>query len=553
VRHRPFTHGGSYLPVVLTIALTATVLALSWYGYRAVTEWRRSTVVLIERTAEDGADLLVTALTRDMRGAQALVLANRDSGDYATQSVADFSYEVASAFNRYIYPESFFGWRAADGELVFFNRASRKPPWMTGAIDARRYPVVMTRNPWIARRLLDRIRQQAANRLTYAHFGTDMAGVPYAIVARLQYADVYRERLESITGFTVNLAWVRERYFSELVSEVSRIGESGTALDYAVLDERGATVAGVARGDLAAERQFPLQFFDPGAAELEGQEGSPAGWTVRVSAASDPVLEWATSGEDTTLLAIAAIALGLAISFLLTAHSVRAGAALAAMRAEFVSIATHELKTPLATIRAASDTMVRGRLAADGVKQYAHLVVQESKRLTRLVDNLLAYARIIDVRDLYNFERLAPAELIEESLSGFERQLSEGGFDVAADVPYDLPLVRGDRTTLRLVLDNLLDNAIRYSGDRRWIRVSARRKGVRVAVEVCDRGVGIAPDEIQAVTRRFVRGRRTTTHGSGLGLAIVMRVVTDHGGRFEIESDPAQSTRARFDLPIYGD
>ena len=553
MRHGPYAGGGSYLPLALTIALTATVLALSWYGYRAVSEWRRSTAVLIERTAEEGADLLVTALTRDMRGAQALVLANRDSGDYAAQSVADFSYEVASAFTRYIYPESFFGWRAADGEVVFFNRASRRPPWMTGAINAGRYPVVMTRNPEIARHLLSRIRQQAANRLNYAHFGAEIAGVPYAIVARLQYADVYRERLESVTGFTVNLAWVRERYFSELVSEVSRIGESGTALEYAVLDERGATVAGVARGDLAAERQFPLQFFDPAATEIEGEERSPPAWTVRVSAASDPVLEWATSGEDTTLLAIAAIALGLAISFLLTAHSVRAGAALAAMRAEFVSIATHELKTPLASIRAASDTMVRGRLAPDGIKQYAHLVVQESKRLTRLVDNLLAYARIIDVRDLYNFERLAPAELIEESLSGFERQLSEGRFDVATDVPHDLPLVRGDRTTLRLVLDNLLDNAIRYSGDRRWIRVNARRTGAGVTVDVCDRGIGIAPDEVQAVTRRFVRGRRTTTHGSGLGLAIVMRVVTDHGGGFEIESDPGQGTRAGFDLPIYGD
>lgn len=553
MRQGSATGGGSYLPLVLTIALAATVLALSWYGYRAVSEWRRSTAVLIERTVEDGADLLVTALTRDMRGAQALVLANRDSGDYAAQSVADFSYEVASAFTRYIYPESFFGWRAADGELVFFNRASRSPPWTTRAIDSGRYPVVMTRHPEIARRLLERVQQQAVNRPSYAHFRTEITGVPYAIVARLQYADVYRERLESITGFTVNLAWVRERYFSELVSEVSRIGETGTALDYAVLDERGATVAGVARGELAAERQFPLQFFDPAATELDGEGRGGLAWTVRVSAASDPVLEWATSGEDTTVLAIAAMALGLAISFLLTAHSVRAGASLAAMRAEFVSIATHELKTPLATIRAASDTMARGRLPADGIKQYAHLVVQESKRLTRLVDNLLAYARIIDVRALYNFERLAPAELIEESLSGFERQLSEGRFDVAADVPHDLPLVRGDRTTLRLVLDNLLDNAIRYSGDRRWIRVSARRKGARIAVDVYDRGVGIAADEIQAVTRRFVRGRRTTTHGSGLGLAIVMRVVTDHGGRFEIESDPARGTRAGFDLPIYGD
>ena len=154
------------------------------------------------------------------------------------------------------------------------------------------------------------------------------------------------------------------------------------------------------------------------------------------------MLSWATSGEDTTLIAIAATALALAISFLLTAHSVRARGSLAAMRAEFVSIAAHELKTPLATIHAASETMVRGRLTGARLTEYTHLLLQESKRLTRLVDNLLAYARIIDVKDLYQFERLAPAELIEDSLSGFERQLTEGGFEVTTDVPHDLPLVR---------------------------------------------------------------------------------------------------------------
>jgi signal transduction histidine kinase len=553
MRPRALRGDAAYLPLILTIALAAAVLALSWYGYRAVSEWRQSTAALIERNAQDDADRLVTALARDMRGAQALVLANRDSGDYASQSLADFSHEVASAFTRYIYPESFFGWRQTDDEVVFFNRANRAPPWMTGVINASRYPVVIARNPPIARALLNRIHGDARNRLSYAHFDTELAGVPYEIVARLQYADVYHERLESIAGFTVNLAWVRERYFSELVSEVSRIGESGTTLEYAVLDDHGNAITGTMRGDRAAVREFPLQFFDPSVTELDGEASTPPVWTVRVSAAGDPMLSWATSGEDTTLIAIAATALALAISFLLTAHSVRARSSLAAMRAEFVSIAAHELKTPLATIHAASETMVRGRLTGAHLTEYTHLLLQESKRLTRLVDNLLAYARIIDVKDLYQFERLAPAELIEDSLSGFERQLSEGGFEVTTDVPHDLPLVRGDRTALRLALDNLIDNAIRYSGEIRHMCVSARWSGSRVVIEVRDTGPGIPPDEIQMVKRRFVRGRRTGAHGSGLGLAIVMRVAADHGGRFELESVVGSGTTAQLEVPIHAD
>ena len=553
MRPRPLQGDNPYLPLTLTIALAAAVLALSWYGYRAVSEWRQSTAALIERHAQDDADRLVIALTRDMRGAQSLVLANRDSGDYATQSLADFSHEVASAFTRYIYPESFFGWKQADGQLVFFNRANRTPPWSPEAINARRYPVVVARNSLTAQPILERIQEYASNRVNYARFGTQLGGVPYEIVARLQYSDVYHERLDSIAGFTVNLAWVRERYFSELVSEVSRIGESGTALEYAVVDDGGNAVTGAINTDVAAVREFPLQFFDPASTELDGEDSVPPIWTVRVSAASDPMLGWATSGEETTLLAIAATALGLAISFLLTAHSVRARGSLAAMRAEFVSIAAHELKTPLATIHAASETMARGRLTGSHLTEYTHLLLQESKRLTRLVDNLLAYARIIDVRDLYQFERLAPAELIEDSLNGFQRQLAEGRFEVTTDIPHDLPLVRGDRTALRLALDNLIDNAMRYSDTARHIHLSARWSDSRVVIEVSDRGSGIPPDEIQMVKRRFVRGRRTGTHGSGLGLAIVMRVAADHGGRFELESHVGAGTRAYLEVPIYGD
>lgn len=552
MRKPPFADNGSYVPLVLTVALAATVLALSWYGYRAAREWRRSTVALIERTAQDGADLLVTALTRDMRGAQALVLANRDSGDYTTQHRADFSYEVASAFTRYLYPESVFGWRADDGDLVFFNRASRPPSWLTGAAGTGRYPVVVVTNPDIAQAIVARVQQVARSRLTYAHFETELAGIPYAVVARLQYADVYRERLDGFTGFTVNLAWARRQYFSELVAEVGRI-ESSIDLDFAVLDDDGKVVAGMLRGDPIASREFPLQFFDQGSTELDGEASRPGMWSVRVSAARNPMLGWASSGEDTTLLAIAATSIGLVISFLLTAHSMRARASLAAMRAEFVSIATHELKTPLSTIRAASETMVRGRLTGPRVAEYADLLFQETKRLTRLVDNLLAYARIIDVRDLYQFEPLAPAELIEDSLSGFERQLAEGRFEIHTEVPHDLPLVHGDRTALRLALDNLIDNAVRYSGSTRWIRVTAARSGSRVTIAVSDRGNGIPPNEIEMVKRRFVRGRRARTHGSGLGLAIVMRVATDHSGGFEIESEVGSGTTARLELPTYGD
>lgn len=555
MKDRVVAAAGSPLLLVLTLAICTAVMALAVYGYRAVREWRRSSAVLVERATRDAADLLVTALTRDMHGAQALVLANRDAGDYATQALPDFSSQVSAAFTRFPYPESFFGWRRTDADLVFFNRANRVPPWAMALDEARRYPVVIVKNPDIGARLLAQIRADAATRRGYSYFQTVIGDIPYQVVARLQYADPFRDELDSVTGFTVNLTWARQEYFAEIVAQVARIGENGITLDYSVIDDAGLTIAGTPVPGAAVVREFPVQFFDRSTSELYTEEdsGQPHIWKVRVGAADNPNLIWAMRGEDWTLLVICIAALTLVLSLFLLARAVRTSASLVAMRTEFVSTVTHELKTPIATIRGIADALLRGRLNGDGIREYAGLLVQESRRLTRLVDNLLAYARVTDVTELYTYERVAPAELIEDSIGGFQQQLTDGHFDVVADVPHDLPLVRGDRTSLRLALDNLIDNAIRYSGDNRWIRVGAHRRHSSVVIEVSDHGIGIPDDEIHAVQRRFVRGHGTRTHGSGLGLAIVKRVAAHHGGRFDLQSEVGVGTKASFDVPIYED
>jgi signal transduction histidine kinase len=167
------------------------------------------------------------------------------------------------------------------------------------------------------------------------------------------------------------------------------------------------------------------------------------------------------------------------------------------------------------------------------------------------VDNLLAYAKITDVANVYMFEPLVPARLVSDALQGFQQPLSQGEFAVDIDVPDNLPLVRADRGALRLVLDNLLDNAIRYSGDGRSIRVAGYEQEQTVVLEVQDRGVGISEEELPVVRQKFVRGRFSEPGGTGLGLGIVSRIVADHGGTFALESTRGVGTIARVALPIY--
>jgi signal transduction histidine kinase len=187
------------------------------------------------------------------------------------------------------------------------------------------------------------------------------------------------------------------------------------------------------------------------------------------------------------------------------------------------------------------------------IREYAQLVDQEAKRLSRLVDNLLAYSRVTDVSEVYSFEPLAAADLIDDLLRGFLPQLNEKGFELSVDIPADLAPLRGDRTALVLAFDNLLDNAMRYSGDSRWIGIRASQAEGRVKIEFSDRGVGIPEAELAVVVRRFVRGSNAASHGSGLGLPIVSRIVKDHGGTLRVDSAPQTGTTVSVMLPLMDD
>jgi len=537
------------LTTSITIAIAIALATLAYFGYRATREWQRSTRQFIERRTEETADLLVTALTRDMRGVQNSVLASRDWTPYSEDSLTDMSDQVAGAFARYPYPESFFGWQAGpDQSVVFFNRANRYPVWMPAGPTADRYPVNVVTDAAIGPALFQRIERDARAGRRYSIFETRLGDERYQVVARLQYQGPFRENLETVFGYTVNLDWAERSYFAEITAQVERIDRSGIDLHLAVFDEQAHLITGSSGSAPATRRQFPLLFFDPATVILDPPPDLDLrNWTVRVSGDDDSTLVWAT---DWIIVVITAIAMTLGVSLVFTYQAVRANAALAELRSDFVSTVTHELRTPLATIRAVGDTLVKGRVtSAEALTEYAQLLVQEAKRLTRLVDNLLAYARVTDVAAIYTFERQAPIELIEDVLEDFGNQLLAGHFAVRVEVPADLPQVQADRTAIRLALDNLIDNAIRYSDGRRWIRVAAWADRSRVYIEVSDRGIGIHADELEIVKRKFVRGRLARQGGSGLGLAIVSRVIADHGGRFVLVSQVGEGTTARVDLP----
>jgi signal transduction histidine kinase len=537
----------------LAAVVLGTVVALTWYGYRATAEWQTSSAVLVERRERDLASVLTTALTRDMRGVQISVLGGRDWNSLYFEPPYEIDDVVATAFARYPYPDTFFGWRADDADVLFFTRADRPPRWAPESGKGAHYPVVMSRNVELGGMLRSRVAREFALGRDYSAFDTTLEKRRYQVVARLVYHDPMRQRLDCVFGFTVDLDWARQHYFPAIAQQAAHVGSANEGLEYAIADEQGLPIAspGPLVRSPVVTHTFARLFLDPALVALDPPTDlrQPV-WKITVGAGPDSALDLAARGSQRTLVAVSVAALVAGLGLVVTLRAAHASARIAAMRSDFVSAVTHELKTPLSTIRTIADTLVRGRLnRMDQVETYAELLVQEERRLSRLVENLLAYARVTDVAEVYSFEPVAPQEIVADALARFGRQLADGGFDVDVSVPASLPHVKADRTSVVLALDNLIDNAIRYSRHSTTASVTVRCADENVEFAVRDHGIGIAPDELERVQRRFVRGRSSTSHGSGLGLAIVRRIALDHGGDLRIDSEVGVGTVVTLVIP----
>jgi len=543
-----------YQLFIVASALIAVCLLLLWFGYRATNEWQRSIKLLMEQRASEAKTLMIMAFSRDMRGVQSQLLPQLESLDIQSAKYT-LANEIAMAFARFPYPESFFAWAAdgtKDGTLYVFNRTDRSPPWHRERVEVTQFPVDILKNPAEIRPIIGLIRSRASMLAPLSAFEVNIGGQEYQAVARLRYGGPSDTLLQSVIGFTVNIKWIRQHYFSELTSQLSRIVAAQTEIVLTVLDEDGGVVTtnrppGIEHSGSQVTTQserFPLVFFDPSLKGTAWDVGIPERyWTARAEAVDDQSTLPGVGDAHGMFLLISVATVASGVALLLTIRALRATALLATMKSEFVSAVTHELKTPLSSIRLASETLIKRRVATpDATAEYAALLLNAVSRLNRTVDNLLSMARVHDVPGFYTFESVDMVTVLEEVLDRFQPHLKEHGFQVDIDVPAFLPPVSADRTAILQVLDNILDNAIRYSNSTRYLKISAFQQEKQVSVHITDKGSGIAPDELPHVFEKFFRGRDTSSSGSGLGLAIAQRVIRDHGGDIRLSSIQGHGT-----------
>ena len=312
--------------------------------------------------------------------------------------------------------------------------------------------------------------------------------------------------------------------------------------------------------------QFDFALSDAEGRAVLGQPSVPmARQSVRTQSVTQ--LPWTLHAIDTTTgtpptltaptrLMLAAVCLMVAVviaSGYVVNRAVSREIKVAQFQSEFVAAVSHEFRTPLTTLRHLSELLVAGRVSSDARRsQFYDTLLRESRRLHRLVEGLLNFARLEAGQLEYRFDPLDPAEFLQSVVGEFREEAAALGYEVELRCEPDVPAIPVDRDLLARVVWNLLDNAVKYSPHHRTVQVELAEASGRVVIRVRDRGLGILPGEQQAIFGKFVRGAATkhrAIKGTGMGLALAREIVVAHGGRISVESVPGQGSTFTVDLP----
>jgi len=271
-------------------------------------------------------------------------------------------------------------------------------------------------------------------------------------------------------------------------------------------------------------------------------------------------LEQAVAGQRRRNLAVSfGILLLLAISMAMIVLSTRRAQRLANLQMKFVAGISHELRTPLAVICSAGENLADGVVAGsdDQVRQYGELVRQEGRRLTGMVEQILQFAGNRAGRKQLHLRPTGVAEIIDTTLAKVRPMFEAAGFAVEVSIAPGLPPVQADPVLLAQGLENLVNNAFKYSGNSRWIGLQARSentgRGPEIQITVEDRGIGIEAADLRHIFDPFFRGRgaiEAQVHGSGLGLSLSQEAIAAMGGRITVKSTPGAGSSFTIHLPV---
>jgi len=355
----------------------------------------------------------------------------------------------------------------------------------------------------------------------------------------LAYAWVPATRTASyMVGFRLDRANVKTQFFATALG-----GGADTMGSFAIFTEEGDVV--YSPNPVSGGREVTFAPFT---------EAFP-GWRVAVYQGGGMAFEDMLRQQVLIAgLLIGMLVLAIAYGLFLTFRIVRRETEMAQLRADLVTHVSHDLKTPVSLIRMFAETLEMGRITDEAKRhEYYKIITQESERLSHLIDNFLDFSRIDAGKVRYQFQPCEVAPLVAQTLDAFQYQFDRLGFKVDLAIQPDMPDVTLDPHAFRQALGNLLDNAIKYSGDRKMIRVEAMVWQEELRCRVADQGIGIDPTQTPRVFEKFYRvawGEAQSPRGSGIGLTVVKHIAEAHGGKVVVESTPGQGSTFTLIIPL---
>ncbi len=255
------------------------------------------------------------------------------------------------------------------------------------------------------------------------------------------------------------------------------------------------------------------------------------------------------------LILIGIVDFGLILGLWLIFRNVKKHLELSQLKSDFVSNVSHEIRTPLALISMYIETLELGRIESkEKVKEYYTIIFQETQRLSGIVNKILNFSQIESGKKVYKFSSVNINDIVLDVVKTFNYNLEVQGFKYKTHCSAKLPEIQVDADAVTDVLINIIDNAMKYSMDEKYIEITTTFDKSWAYINISDKGIGISEKELKHIFDKFYRVTEKNlalkAKGSGLGLTIVKHIMDSHGGKIEVKSKKGEGTVFKLLFPI---
>jgi signal transduction histidine kinase len=544
----------------LAIVVAIPVAVLFYFQFRSLNDLEATSAVVLRQLSGDTTDALTSEIETALKRPHIDILLR--PGQQGRMDPPDFAW-INAVFSEGLagspFIEELWLWSSSAGEhsdrFYVFDHESLKLP--AEAIHLR-----FRESPARRAQLVPMLLEFGTERRAIVAFPVDIDGRRKYAQVQLRFSGPDRERVTGLLGFIADAEQLRAEYFPGLLERrLAGVQQpfGFPRLELYLVDGSGEVVAAPGAPPSSTvfvdERTFPLVFFDRELLEYAAPyEQRREIWRVRAGYGEKTIPEIASASTRPQMALMIVLVVVMAGGVFFVAGAAAREVRVAELKSNFVASVSHDLKTPLALIQLFAETLELGRVrSTERAQEYYRIIKAEAHKLSRLIENILDFSRMEAGLRPYQMELVDVGALTRHVLSEMEGHFARTQFTVRSDIEPALPRLLADGDAVEQAIENLLANAMKYSGEAREIDVRVARRSSHVCVSVIDRGIGIPRREQKRIFRKFYRvdnGLGGGPQGCGLGLAIVDHTMRGHGGFVRVESEPDRGSTFTLHFPV---